>query len=113
MRVLLFTHKNVVKVEMADLDAEKANLVDFLESKFKLKSSITSKGLELNSKDIQAYSLVRMVNKFLHHKNLNSKHWVSIENNDVKINKFKDTNQKKEKHKKSTPHQSITQSWGL
>jgi hypothetical protein len=113
VEALLFKHKNVVKVEMADLDAEKANLANFLESKFNLKSSITSKGLELNTEDVQTYSLVRMVTKFLHHKNLNSTHWVSVENNEVKINKFKITCKIKEKHKKSTPHQSITQSWGL
>jgi hypothetical protein len=113
VEALLFKHKNVVKVEMADLDAEKANLSNFLESKFNLKSSITSKGLELNTKDVQTYSLVRMVTKFLHHKNLNSTHWVSVENNEVKINKFKITCKIMEKHKKSTPHQSITQSWGL
>ena len=113
VKALLFKHKNVVKVEMADLDAEKANLADFLESKFNLKSSTTSKGLELSTDDVQTYSLVRMVTKFLHHKNLNNTHWVSIENNEVKINKFKVATQKKEKHKKNTPHQSITQSWGL
>ena len=113
VKALLFKHKKFVKVEMADLDAEKANLMDFLASKFNLKSSITSKGLELNAEDVQTFSLVRMVTKFLHHKNLNNTHWVSIENNEVKINKFKVANQKKEKHKKNTPHQSITQSWGL
>lgn len=110
---MLFKHKNVVKVDLGDLDAEKANLANFLHSQFKLNSSITPKGLELNMEEVPAYSLVRMVTKFLHHKNLNSTHWASMENNVVKINKFKLTAKKKEKHVKSKPHQTLTQSWGL
>ena len=38
---MLFKHKSVVKVDMADLDGEKENLANFLRSQFKLNSSIT------------------------------------------------------------------------
>jgi hypothetical protein len=110
---LLFKHKSVVKVDMADLDSEKANLANFLNSQYKLNSTITPKGLELNMEDVPAYSLAIMVKKFVYHKNLNSTHWVAVENNVVKIYRFKGTPKKKEKHKKSGPHQSATQSWGL
>jgi len=109
---LLFKHKSVVKVDMADLDAEKANLANYLSSQFKLNSSVTSKGLELNLEDVPISSLAVMVKKFVYHKNLNTTHWVSVENNVVKINKFKGTTKKKE-NKKSCPHQTISQSWGL
>jgi hypothetical protein len=110
---LLFKHKSVVKVDMEDLDSEKENLANFLSSQFKLNSSKTSRGLELNMEDVQTYSLATMVKKFVYHKNLNITHWVNVENNVVKINKFKSNSKKKEKHKKSMPHQNITQSWGL
>jgi hypothetical protein len=110
---LLFKHKSLIKVEMADLDSEKTNLANFLLSQFKLKSSVTSKGLELNMEDVPAYSLAIMVKKFVYHKNLNTTHWVSVENNVVKIYRFKGTSKKKEKHKKSMPHKTITQTWGL
>jgi hypothetical protein len=110
---LLFKHKSVVKVDMADLDTEKENLSNYLSSQFKLNSSITSKGLELNLEDVSISSLAVMVKKFVYHKNLNTTHWVSVENNVVKINKFKGTPKKKEKYKKSGPHQTISQSWGL
>ena len=98
---------------MADLDGEKENLSDFLLSKFKLNSSVTPKGLDLNMEEVPTYSLAIMVKKFIYHKNLNSTHWVTAENNVVKINKFKVNSKKKEKNKKSSPHQNITQSWGL
>ena len=110
---MLFKHKSIVKVDMADLDSQKTQLADFLCNKFKLNSSITAKGLDLDMEVVPTYSLAVMVKKFLYHKNLNSTHWVSVENNVVKINRFKDTAKKKEKTKKSMPHQNITQSWGL
>jgi hypothetical protein len=110
---LLFKHKSVVKVDMADLDGEKENLANFLLSQFKLNSSITPEGLKLNMEDVSTHALARMVNKFVYHKNLNSTHWVTVENNAVKINRFKGTTKKKEKHEKSMPHQTATQSWGL
>ena len=113
MEGLLFKRKSVVKVDMADLDSEKESLANFLLSQYKLNSTITPKGLELNMKDVPAYSLAVMVKKFVYHKNLNITHWVAVENNVVKINRFKGTTKKKEKHKKSMPHQTITQSWGL
>ncbi len=110
---MLFKHKSVVKVDMGDLDAEKTNLANFLNSQFKLNSSITSRGLELNMDDAQTYALVTMVKKFIYHKNLNTTHWVNAENNVVKINRFKGTAKKKEKHDKGASHQSISQTWGL
>ncbi len=110
---MLFKHKSVVKVQMADLDGEKENLANFLRSQSKLNSSITSEGLELNITDVSAHALARMVTKFVYHKNLNGTHWVTVENNVVKISRFKVTAKKKEKHEKSKPHQNIVQSWGL
>ena len=110
---MLFKHKSTVKVDMADLDAEKTSLSDFLCSQYKVNSSLTSKGLELNMEDAQISSVIVMVKKFIHHKNLSSTHGVNAENNVVKIYKFKGTAKKKEKHEKGAAHQNITQSWGL
>jgi hypothetical protein len=109
---MLFKHKSTVKVDMADLDAEKTKLAEFLSSQYKVNSNITSKGLELNIEDGQISSAVIMVKKFIHHQNLSSTHGVNAENNVVKIYRFKGTAKKKEKHDK-TAHQNITQSWGL
>ena len=90
---------SVVKVDMGDLDGEKENLANFLRSQFRLNSSITPKGLELNMEDVSTYALARMVNKFVYRKNLNSTHWVTVENNVVKINRFKHQKEaKKNKH---------------
>ncbi len=110
---MLFKRKSFVKVDMADLDDEKENLANFLRSHSKLNSLITSRGLEINVEEVSVFALAELVKKFVYHKNLNSSHWVTVESNVVKINKFKGSTKKKEKHKKSPPHQNVTQSWGL
>ena len=104
---MLFKHKSVVKVDMADLDVEKENLANFLCKQFSLNSSITPKGLELNMDDVPAYSLAVMVKKFVYHKNLNTTHWVTVENNVVKINKFKGTTKKKKNTRKACPIKTL------
>ena len=107
---MLFKHKSTVKVDMADLDGEKENLANFLLSQFKLNSLITPRGLELNMEDVPTYALSRMVNKFVYRKNLNGSHWVAVENNVVKINRFK--HEKKAKiNKHPTTASTIKQGW--
>ena len=90
---------SVVKVDMGDLDGEKENLANFLHSQFRLNSLITPIGLELKMEDVSTYTLARRVNKFVYRKNLNGTHWVTVENNVVKINRFKHQKEaKKNKH---------------
>ena len=100
----------IVKVDMGDLDDEKENLANFLLSQSKLNSSIISYGLELNMEDVSTYSLARMVNKFVYRKNLNSTHWVTVENNVVKINRFKHQKTAK-KNKHPTTASTIKHGW--
>jgi len=84
---------------MADLDGEKENLANFLRSQFALNSSVTPNGLELNMEDVSTFALARKVTKFVYRKNLSSTHWVNVENNVVKINRFKhEKKAKKNKH---------------
>ena len=101
---------SIVKVDMADLDGEKENLANFLRSQFKLNSSITPEGLELNMEDVSSYALARMITKFVYRKNLNSTHWVTVENNVVKINRFKHQKEAK-KNKHPTTASTIKHGW--
>ena len=106
---MLFKHKSTVKVDMADLDAEKTNLSNFLTSQYKVNSTETSKGLELNMETSEISNAVTMVKKFIHNKNLSSTHGVNAENNVVKIYRFKGAAaKKKEKHDKSSPPKHYT-----
>ena len=90
---------SLVKVEMNDLDSQKESLANFLHKHFKLDSSLNQQGLELNGADVSTYELLRMVNKFVNSKGLNRTHWVNVQGNMVKINRFKHENKgKKNKH---------------
>jgi len=88
-----------VKVEMNDLDSEKESLANFLHKHFKLNSSLNQQGLELDGANVSTYELLRMVNKFVNSKGLNRTHWVNVDGNAVKINRFKHEDKgKKNKH---------------
>ncbi len=91
--------KSPVRVEMNDLDDEKESLANFLQKHFKLKSSADRYGLELSGSEVSTYELQRMVNKFVNSKGLNRTHWVKVEGNAVKLNRFnKQEKEKKNKH---------------
>jgi len=88
-----------VRVEMNDLDEEKESLVNFLQKHFKLNASPDRYGLELSGADVSTYELLRMVSKFVNSKGLNRTHWVNVEGNAVKINRFRhEKKEKKNKH---------------
>jgi hypothetical protein len=113
---LLFGHKNKtvgLQVDLGDLQDEKERLSSFLQSTLKVPITNEKDKLVVESEKLSAQELQHAVTKFIYHQNRNSTHWVSVENITVKINRFKGTEKKTEKRKKSQPHQTLTQSWGL
>lgn len=101
---------SVVKVDMGDLDGEKENLANFLRNQFTVNSKLTSWGLELNMEEASTFTVARGVTKFVYRKNLNSTHWVTVENNTVKINRFKHQKAEK-KNKHPTTASTIRHGW--
>jgi len=102
-----------LRVDLGDLQNEKEHLSSFLQLKLKVPVAPVGKKLTLNSEKLSAQELQRVVTKFVYHRNFSNTHWVAIEGTTVKINRFKGTTKKKEKHAKSLPHQTAAQSWGL
>jgi hypothetical protein len=114
---LIFGHKNrrqlELHVDLGDLQNEKEHLSSFLQSNLKVSVAPVENKLTVNSEKLSVQELQRAVTKFVYHRNFSNTHWVSIEGTTVKINRFKATAKKTEKHKKSAPHQTEIQSWGL
>ena len=52
-----------------------------------------------------------MVNKFVYHQNQMNKYWVALENNVVKINKYKRAKKKKKQNKDWIPPSIIKHGW--
>ena len=112
-----FRHKNKssikLQVDLGDLENEEERLSSFLQSTLQASIALAHNKLTVNSKNLSARELQRVVTKFIYHRDLNLTHWVSIEGVTVKMNRFKRAIKKKEKHKKEAPHQTEIQSWGL
>jgi hypothetical protein len=114
---LLFGHKNTrqikLQVDLGDLQNEIERLSSFLQSNLKVSVATVENKLTVNSENLSVQELQQVVTKFVYHRNYNTTHWVSIEGATVKINRFKGTAKKTEKHEKNKPHQTAAQSWGL
>jgi hypothetical protein len=100
-------------VDLGDLQNEKEQLSTFLQSNLNVSVTPAENKLIVNSEKLPVWDLQQAVVKFVHRHNFSSTHWVSAEGTTVKINRFKGTEKKKEKRKKSGPHQNVVQSWGL
>lgn len=114
---MLFGHKNKpqmeLQVDLGDLQNEKERLTSFMQLHLKVSVSQVEDKLTVDSEKVSVQELHHVVTKFVYHQNLNGNHWVSIEGETVKINRFKDIDKKKENHEKEPPHQTAAQSWGL
>ncbi len=97
---------------MGDLQNEKEPLSNFLQSNLDVSVAPVENKLIVNSEKLSVLELHQVVAKYVYRHNLSRTHFVSVQDKTVKINRFKGS-KKKEKHKKSTPRQNITQSWGL
>jgi hypothetical protein len=104
-----------LRVDLGDLQNEKEHLSGFLQSKLKVTVVPVDTKLAVKSEKLSVQELQRVVTKFVYHRNFNNTHWVSVEGTTVKINRFKGSAKKKEKHKKKgdSLHQTAIQSWGL
>ncbi len=110
---MLFGHKQKLQVELGDLLEEKEHLLDYLQEHLKTQIEASEHKLTFDSEKVSADELQKAVNKFIYRRNLNTKHYVSLDGGTVKINTFKGVNKKSEKQKKEPGHQTAIQSWGL
>jgi hypothetical protein len=107
---LLFKRNDQLKIDLGDLQNERENLLNFLRSHFNVDASPSREGLNLNAKAVAPQELERIVNKFVYHQNLNGTHWVALEENVVKINRFKHSKKTKENKNPVSPS-TITHGW--
>jgi hypothetical protein len=101
--------KKKLKVDLGELKDETEALVSFLHSK--AEADVTAKGNKLfvDAENISTKELRRLVNKFVYHQHLNNIHWVGVDGDVVKINRFKHS--KKKEEKKETVPSTIKHGW--
>ena len=113
MSTLFFGHKHRFQVDLGDLQDEKERMSSFLQSNLNVPVALVENKIIVDSEKLSVLLVQQAVTKYVHRHNLSRTHWVSAQNETVKINRFKGSGKKKEKHDKSSPHQNIAQSWGL
>jgi hypothetical protein len=109
----LFGNKNKLHVDLGDLENEKDHLSEFLKTNLKVDVTADKNKVTVNSEKVPVADVQRVVTKFVYKRNLNASHFVSLDGNTVKIERFKGAKKPEKDKKKGSGHQSITQSWGL
>ena len=92
-----------LQIDLGDLLGEKERLSDFLHSSLKVDATSRQNRLSIDSDEISSQELQRVVSKFVYRRNLNGTHWVSLEGDTVKINKFKNVKKPEKTRKNPTP----------
>ena len=100
---MVFGRKGKLTVDSGELKDEIESLSNFLSSK--LEVDVTSKGNKLfvNSDVLSTSELKRIVNKFVYRFHLNQKYGVELEDDTVKIIKFKSVKKMKKVKKGIIP----------
>ena len=97
-------------MDLGELKDECEPLSSFLGSK--LEAEVTSRGntLFVYSDILSSSELKRLVNKFVYHKHLHHRYWVELEDDTVKVHKFKHSKKIDEQKKGVTPS-TIKHGW--
>jgi competence protein ComGF len=98
-------------VDLGEMGNEKESLSSFLRSKLNI--DVTSKGNKVivYSENLSSKELKKMVNKFVHRRNLMKEYWVALEKDVVKINKFERLEKRERRKKRGTPPSIIKHGW--
>ena len=97
-------------MDFNELKDEREALSNFLRSKIKTDVSLKGNKLLIDSENLSAGKLKRIVNKFVYHQNLNSKFWVELDGDTVKIKRFKHLKNENQE-KKGTIPSTIKHGW--
>lgn len=100
-----------MRVDLSELENEREPLSNFLRAKLKVNVTSSGNKVSVDSEDLCATELKRWVNKFVYHRNLMNKYWVTLESNVVKIHEFKSSQKHEKRKRKGTPPSTIKHGW--
>jgi hypothetical protein len=108
---LFLKWKRKLKVDLGELKDERESLAGFLRSKLKVDVTSGDNKVWVDSENLSSKELKRMVVKFVYHRDLMNKYWVSLKGSVVKINTFEHSDKKEKRKKKVTPPSTIKHGW--
>jgi len=107
---LFLKRERRLEVDLGELGYEKEFLSSFLRSELKVDVALKGNKVLVDSENLTSKELKRMVNKFVYRRNLMREYWVALEDDVVKISKFK-RSKKHKKPKKGIPPSIIRHGW--
>jgi hypothetical protein len=108
---VFFGRKKRLEVDLGELVDERESLSGFLRSNFKLDVTSRRNRLSIESEELSSQELKILVNKFVYHRNLNTRYWVALEGDVVKIKKFERAKKHEKSKKETTPPSTIKHGW--
>lgn len=103
--------KRKLKVELGELEDERESLPNFLRVTLKVEVTCDGNNVLVDSEKSSPQELKNLVNKFIYHRHLNNKYWVALENNVVRIYRFKDVKKSGKRKKEAIPPSTIKHGW--
>lgn len=108
---LLFWRKKKLKVDIRELEGETEALSNFLRSKLEIDVNASENELSIDSENLSSKELKRFVNKFIYHRCLMNRYWVSLTDNVVKVKKLKHSKKHEKEKGKGTRPSTIKHGW--
>lgn len=108
---MFLRRKKKLEVDLSEFEDEKESLPSFLRSH--MKADVTSSGnrVLIDSEKTSTQELKRLVNKFVYHRNLNNRYYVTLEKHVVKLIKLEGAKKREKRKKKTTPPSTIKHGW--
>lgn len=104
--------KKWLTVDLSELkDDEKQLLSGFLRSSLNIDVTLGGNKASVDPERLSPEELKRFVNKFVYHRNLNSKYWVALEDGVVKVHKFEKAKKQEKRRKEEIPPSTIAHGW--
>jgi hypothetical protein len=108
---LFFRSGKKLQVDLAELEGEGESLSRFLRSRIKANVILSGNKVSIESEELLPQELKRLVTKFIYHGNLSNRYWVALENDQVKIYKFKAVEKREKRKRETTPPSTIKHGW--
>lgn len=90
---------------------ERELLCGFLRSSLGVDVVLSGSKLSVDSGQLSLDELKMLVNKFVYHRNLNRRFWVSVDGNAVRVSRFEKAKEREKRRKEGTKPQTITHGW--
>jgi hypothetical protein len=108
---LFFRSRRKLEVDLVELESEGESLSRFLRSRIKANVTLSGNKISIESEELPPQELKRLVTKFIYRGNLSNRYWVALENDEVKIYRFKAVEKREKRKRETTPPSTIKHGW--